>query len=250
MMLRGIVDDVDYFIGMHLGTSLFKLGQVCCETGGFLATTKLDAIFTGHPAHAGMTPEKGRNALLAAATALLNLHAISRHSQGTSRINVGVLQGGTGRNVIPDHAVLKLETRGSTSLINEYMQQEAERIIKAAALMQDVSVSIKEMGSASGCNSTPELSSRIKKIAQETGLFDEYIDKAELGGSEDISYFMEKVQQRGGKAAYLLIGTELTAGHHNSHFDFNEDVLPKAVSLLSIIAKELLAKNEQIINEK
>ena len=109
--------------------------------------------------------------------------------------------------------------------------------------MQDVNVSIKKMGSASGCNSTPEFSSMIRRIAQESSLFNEYIDRAELGGSEDVSYFMERVQQRGGQAAYLLIGTELAAGHHNSYFDFNEDVLPKAVSLLGIIAKELLQRN-------
>ena len=43
---------------------------------------------------AGAAPERGRNALLAAAASCIALHSISRHGQGASRINVGVLQAG------------------------------------------------------------------------------------------------------------------------------------------------------------
>ena len=86
--------------------------------------------------HAGAAPETGKNAILAACTATLNLHAISRHSQGISRVNVGVIQGGSGRNVIPANSVIKVETRGVNSEINEYIYNEAVRIIEAAAMMQ------------------------------------------------------------------------------------------------------------------
>ena len=76
MTEKGIVDDVDFLLGMHLGGPLRKTGQIGCDTPGFLATTKVDAIFTGVPAHAGAAPEQGKNAALAAAAAMLNLHAI------------------------------------------------------------------------------------------------------------------------------------------------------------------------------
>ncbi len=55
---------------------------------------------------------KEKNSLLAAATAVNNLYGIARHSQGPTRINVGQLNAGTGRNVIPDRARLVIETRG------------------------------------------------------------------------------------------------------------------------------------------
>ena len=87
-------------------------------TDGFLATTKLDAEFTGVSAHAGAAPEQGKNALLAAAQAAISLNTIPRHSKGSSRINVGVLNAGTGRNVVPDIAAIKLETRGATTEID------------------------------------------------------------------------------------------------------------------------------------
>ncbi|MGI6575486.1 MAG: amidohydrolase [bacterium] len=60
MMEAGVVDDVDYMIGSHVGVSARKLGQVICGGEGFLATTKMDVTFTGVPAHAGGEPEAGR----------------------------------------------------------------------------------------------------------------------------------------------------------------------------------------------
>lgn len=240
MVEKGVVDDVDFLVGLHLGANLFKLGQVSYKTDGFFATTKIDAEFTGIPAHAGAKPETGRNALLAAANALINLQAISRHSQGESRINVGVLQGGTGRNVIPAHAVIKLEIRGSHSEVTHYMHQEAIRIIEAAAAMQGVTVKTSIMGAAAAAQNDEELAERVKDIAQKLGIFTEILAADAGGGSEDCTYFMERVQQRGGQAIYTLIGTELAAGHHDSRFDFNEDALEYAVIFLAGTATELL----------
>lgn len=239
MVASGVADYVDYLIGMHLGIGIKQRQVMTCNTIGFLATTKLDAIFTGKPAHAGAAPETGKNALLAAATAVLNLHAISRHSKGVSRINVGVMQAGSGRNVIPDKAVLKLETRGTESEINAYVEEQALRILQAAADMYDVELKTELMGGAAGCANSVDLVQRLQKIAETSQLFAQVLAEASIGGSEDCTYFMERVQQVGGQAAYLLIGTELAAGHHDSRFDFDEDSLLTAVRLLSEIAWNL-----------
>ena len=117
MAARGIVDDVDWMLGAHFGFKMKKTGTIACNVTGFLATSKFDAYYIGRPAHAGAAPEQGKNALLAAACAALNLHAISRHSRGASRINVGRLDCGSGRNVIGDKGFLQMETRGADSEI-------------------------------------------------------------------------------------------------------------------------------------
>jgi aminobenzoyl-glutamate utilization protein A len=240
MVARGVVDDVRYIVGAHLGVNLRKTGQVACRTEGFLATTKLDAVFAGVPAHAGAAPETGRNAVLAAATATVNLHAISRHSQGASRINVGVFQGGTGRNVVPANAVIKLETRGATTVINEYVYAEAVRIVEAAAAMHGVQVVIQLMGGAAGCDNDAALVARIEDVVKRQGRFSEIVPAGNIGGSEDCTYFMERVQKNGGQAAFVMIGTELAAGHHDCFFDFNEDALAPGIALLAGAAAELL----------
>ena len=242
MVARGVVDDVKYVVGAHLGVNVKKNGQVACRTEGFLATTKVDAAFTGVPAHAGAAPENGRNAILAAATATLNLHAIPRHSQGASRINVGVIQGGAGRNVIPPNAVIKLETRGATTVINDYVYGEAVRIIEAAAAMHGCTVATQFMGGAAGCENDAALVERIQQVVKRQGLFSEIVPAGNIGGSEDCTYFMERVQKNGGQAAFVMIGTKLAAGHHDSFFDFDEEALVPGIALLAGVAADVLTK--------
>ncbi|PRM23740.1 Indole-3-acetyl-aspartic acid hydrolase [Haemophilus influenzae] len=45
-----------------------------------------------------------------------------------TRINVGVLKAGEGRNVIPSSAELQLEVRGENKAINEYMIEQVMQI--------------------------------------------------------------------------------------------------------------------------
>lgn len=242
MLLAGVADDVNYLVGVHLGVTMRKTGQVAPRTEGFLATTKLDATFTGLPAHAGAAPEAGRNAILAAATATLSLHAISRHSQGASRVNVGVFQGGSGRNVIPAKAVIKLETRGATTVINDYVCDEARRILRAAAEMYGCQLQVEEAGGAAGCGCDEALVARIRQVIERQGLLPEILPAGNIGGSEDCTYLMERVQQNGGQASYVMLGTNLVAGHHDSHFDIDEEALVPGIALMSGVAADLLTR--------
>ncbi len=134
MVAAGVVDDVDYFTAIHIGTGV-PAGTVVCGGDNFMATTKFDVQFSGVAAHAGGKPEDGRNALLAAAQAALGLHAIPPHSAGASRVNVGVMQAGTGRNVVPSSALLKVETRGESEAINQYVFERAQHVVAGAAAM-------------------------------------------------------------------------------------------------------------------
>lgn len=238
MAAKGVVDDADYLLGAHL--MMPKVGYLGYDVTGFLATSKFDADFTGVPAHAAGAPEVGRNALMAAATAALNLQAITRSSKGSTRINVGVLNAGSGRNVIPDHAHLEVETRGATTEIDEEVFDRAEHILRGAAEMQGVSVKITRMGGAASGNNSPELSERIRTIAQRLNIFDELGTMHNIGGSEDCSYFMERVQKHGGQAVYLIIGGSLAAVNHNNYFDFDEHALTLEAQLLASATADLL----------
>mgnify|MGYP000355629967 FL=1 len=100
----GILDDVDFVLGGHIAETSDGSLQVCTNTGGYLATDKFDVTFKGEASHAGGSPEKGRNALLAAALATLGMQTQVQDGRGMGRCNVGLLTAGTGRNVIPAQA--------------------------------------------------------------------------------------------------------------------------------------------------
>ena len=236
----GMLDDIDKLIAIHMRAGM-PLGHVECAASGFLASTKYDATFCGTASHAGNDPEAGENALLAAATAALNLHAMPRDSRGMSRINVGVLEAGTGRNVTPDKAILKFETRGSTSEINEDLGERAKCILEGAALMQRVEVSFQRVGHAAECAPDVELATQIQDSSTEVAEVDRAtIAEYKLIGSEDAMTMIKRVQKNGGQGTYVLFGSEKKNGHHTVRFDIDEKVIPLAVSVISSALKSLL----------
>jgi aminobenzoyl-glutamate utilization protein A len=239
MVGAGVVDDVDYMLGHHLYSG-WEVTQINPGRGGYLATTKFDAILTGASAHAGGKPHEGKNALLAAATAVLNLHAIPRHRDGATRINVGRLTAGSGRNIVPARAHLVIETRGASTELNDYVHESAVRILEAAAAMHDCTLEIRPMGSAQSADSDVELMDRVQKTAQAMGEFTMRPPEPG-GGSEDYTYMMARVQQHGGQATNIGIGADLGGwGHHTAEFDFDERALKMAVKLLSVITLDLM----------
>jgi aminobenzoyl-glutamate utilization protein A len=232
MVEANVVDDVDYFIATHLGTGV-PHGHFVASNNGFLATTKLDVTFKGEASHAGGKPEEGRNALLAAASAALNIYAVPRHSEGSTRMNVGELHAGSGRNIIADQASLKVETRGETTEINKYVKSQVEAVIAGSAQMYRVDYEMKTVGEGVSSQGSKELAEILQICAKESSSIKESIleDNAP-SGSEDATFFMERVKQNGGQATYCIFGTELAAGHHNEKFDINEETLLTAVNVL------------------
>lgn len=244
MVDKGWLDGVDYFFTGHIAFQSFKLGEIVASVGGFLATTKIDVSYKGKAAHAGNNPEKGKNALLAAASASLHLHGISRHSNGKTRINIGTLNAGTSRNVIPDYATMSVETRGETAELNEYMTGEAIRIIENTAKLYDVQCHWEIAGKAPDAMSNEELIPLIEQNAQEIKSISSVVPYKDLGGSEDAVYMINRVQEQGGQATYMLFGSPIPAGHHEVKFDFNEDVLLPSTELLTRLVRSCTGGSE------
>jgi tripeptide aminopeptidase len=70
---------------------------------------KIDVVFRGRPAHAGINPEEGRSAIYAAAKAVADLR-LGRIDDETTA-NVGRIEGGTARNVVPEICTVAAEAR-------------------------------------------------------------------------------------------------------------------------------------------
>ena len=225
----GWLDDVDYFFAAHIGMNV-PSGTLVCDPQHFLCSSKFDLHFSGKPAHAGIEPNAGRNALAAACTAVTQMLAIPRHRDGMTRLNVGQLHAGDGRNVIPANAVLMGETRGENRELNSYMYQQVEQIAQASAMMHGVQVEIKAQGEAIGLQNDAELVELLSYIGPESG-FSKIIREKDFGASEDAGYLVDRVQAQGGKAIYCLVGSDLTAGHHNGDFDIDESRMLPAVKL-------------------
>ena len=240
---KGWLDDADYFLTGHIGIHSIPVGHIAATTTNFLASTKMDITFKGKSAHAGLEPNAGKNALLASATASLQLSAIPRHSEGATRINIGKLEAGSGRNVIPDLAKMQIETRGQTTSLNEdYMVGEATRIIKASAAMYNVKEEIEIVGSAPTASCNQEWITIMKESCKDSHFVTKVIDELPLGASEDATFMMNRVQEKGGLATYLVFGSPLKEGHHHQAFDFDENVLKVALETIALTLNNIHRK--------
>ena len=237
----GHLDDVDYVLGNHTTGLGAEESDITPGSHGCLASYKYDVTFRGLAAHAGGAPHLGKNALLAAAAAVTNLYAIPRHGAGASRINVGRLIAGSGRNVIADEDFMEMEFRGETTEITEYVSDYAMRILENCAAMHDCTVEVRLMGAAQSLVSDMPL---IEKIADVCGnkMGMKVSDKmsVKLGGSEDFSYMVNRVQSHGGQGVFMRVRSAVTSGNHKRDYDFDESYLTKSVKAFCGMAYELM----------
>ena len=98
----------------------------------------LEVAFHGRSAHAGMYPEEGRSAIAAAARAIADLR-LGRIDEETSA-NVGLIEGGTARNIIPEHCTLKAEARSHNEAKLADVVREMEEAFAFAAALEECEV--------------------------------------------------------------------------------------------------------------
>ena len=157
------------------------------------------------------------------------------------RVNVGALYAGEGRNVVPPHALMKIETRGENDEIAAYAYGRAQEALKGAALMYSAELSVTKQGETITAESDEKLAKLVADEAASIPGVTKTTLYRKMPGSDDACWFMRETQQSGGLATYICVGADAAAGHHNGAFDFDEAALPTALELLYKTALRLNA---------
>lgn len=237
----GHLDDIDALLAIHIGLD-HPTGEVVAGIEGMFAVSNFRAEFAGESAHAGGHPDHGRNAVQAMATAVQNLYAIPRHTDGATRVNAGNVGGGSASNVIPESAYIDGEVRGGTTDLMAYMRERAETVIEAAAEIHDCEGRVEWGAQAPSADPDPELRGLVYDVAGAVEGVTSRLERGELGGSEDATYLMRRVQEHGGQATFVGIGTDHPGGHHTATFDVDEASIGIGVDVLT---DAILAISEQ-----
>jgi tripeptide aminopeptidase len=105
-----------------------KIGYALDSSGinrviiGAPAANRITAKIKGVAAHAGLNPEKGISAIHLAAKAIARLKLGRLDSESTA--NIGLIEGGTATNIIPESVVVHGEVRSHTlSKLDTYIQE-------------------------------------------------------------------------------------------------------------------------------
>jgi tripeptide aminopeptidase len=117
------------------------IGEVVLESPSHY---RVEGSFHGVAAHAGIRPQDGRSAILAAARAISSMR-LGRLDERTTA-NVGTIAGGTAMNVVPERCALVAEVRSFDDAAAEAVVAEVvDRLHEAANLPEcdcDVDVSV------------------------------------------------------------------------------------------------------------
>ena len=120
----------------------------CARANGDIVSSRKGILDTrirvqGRSAHAGVEPEKGRSAILEAARIVRDLHALNGRWPGVT-VNVGVIDGGTRPNVVPEHCSLEVDVRATTREALEAAEAEI-RATAEATEVEDTTVEFEAM---------------------------------------------------------------------------------------------------------
>ncbi|WP_336362130.1 amidohydrolase [Halalkalicoccus salilacus] len=238
---------IEYLLCVHVGLD-HPSGEVVAGIEKPLAMSHLNAEFRGRSAHAGKAPHAGANAIQAMATAVGNVYGIPRHADGMTRVNVGRVEAGTASNVIAEGATVVAEVRGETTALMEYMRERLERTFESAARMHGCEVDLHLHSESPRADSDPELRDVVHGVAEGLEGVDSPIRSADFGASEDATFLMRAVQEAGGLASYVIVGTDHPDSHHTPHFDVDERSLGLAVDVLTESIHRIAAEHPQSVS--
>lgn len=147
-ILFTVMEEVGLVGARHVDTSLFDGGELTLVLDGGERPGSIcigapfayngNITFTGKAAHAGVEPEKGVSAVVAAARAIAQMQ-LGRLDEITTA-NVGVISGGVAGNVVPPSCSFECECRSLDKHRADEVQQAMQAAIDEAAREVGVSV--------------------------------------------------------------------------------------------------------------
>ncbi|EGR2740804.1 M20 family metallopeptidase [Vibrio parahaemolyticus] len=110
----GSLDSVDWIQSVAKNAKNVLVAEAARADGGLVKARKGMArykiTFNGIAVHAGNEPENGRSAITEMANWILAINAMTNFESGTT-LNVGIVSGGNGANIVPEHAEAIVDVR-------------------------------------------------------------------------------------------------------------------------------------------
>lgn len=140
----------------------------------------------GRASHAGVEPEKGRNAILALAHCCILLDQLNGYRPGVT-VNLGVIEGGSEPNVVPDYGKLLVDIRAFTSEDLQDLVEEITRITNRE-IVSGVQMKITQVGLGHEPMPYTPYIAKLEVIAKEAARdIGFWLTGARTGGASDAS---------------------------------------------------------------
>lgn len=190
------------------------------------AQNKINAIFKGKKAHAGVAPEEGISAIEIAASAISNMKLLRIDEETTA--NIGYINGGGPTNIVTDEVTIHAEAR---SLNNDKLKAQTDHMVQAIKDAQEkygleAEIHVEEAYKAFELKEDSEVVNFAKDACKNLGF---EVDLVASGGGSDTNNF----NLNG------IPAVNLSAGMNNAHtVDENikiDDLLKTAQLVLELV---------------
>ncbi|MBR2634777.1 MAG: amidohydrolase [Clostridia bacterium] len=222
----GLMEEIDIIIGMHIENWL-ESGKIGVHPGSSMASSRSFRLdFYGKSAHATL-PQSGADALAAAVRTYNNVQYLLGREIDPFRkyvCSIGKLCGGTGQNIIADHAYMLGTIRTFDMDLDGFLIRRIEEIAKNTAKETGVEAVLDTSLKAYVVYNNPYLSKLVLESAEKVARGIQ--EMPEKLSSEDFSQYL--TQKPG---VFIRLGTRnekkgCTTLPHNNDFLLDEDALP------------------------
>lgn len=227
---RGVLDDADYFYGVHLRPIEETLDGRARPAILHGACGTIRGVIDGEEAH-GARPHLGINAIEVAASIVDALGHLHLNPMTPSSVKMTTLHSGSATNIIPGHAEFSLDVRAQNNEIMTELKKKVRQIVQGVAAGYGATVTLLESHGSPAAVSAPEaiaiMGEAIKKVLGE----DHYDPAERSGGGDDFHQYAIRTPKL--KSTMLGLGCDLKPGLHHPYMTFNHDAMYDGVLILS-----------------
>ncbi len=227
--------NVKAIFGMHLMPFLDE-GVIGCKSGPLMAETgELDIYIHGKGSHAGL-PHQGIDSIVIASEAISSYqNIISRRLSPFENavLNIGMIKGGTARNSVASECEIHGTIRAYNEEVFHFIVDTIKRINHGLEENYGCKIETTCPPLYPPVINDENVYQRLMEIVD----FDYYEELDEpLMLAEDFAFYQKAIP-----GVFFFLGTktkEFQSGLHTETFNFNEDVLYRAVDLYELIARK------------
>ncbi len=246
MIKEGVLDAAgrraDAAYGMHVFSSMYPRAQFLSRPGTMMsASHHLSVVVRGQGGH-GSSPHRAKDPIAATAEMITSLQTmVTRRFDifDPVVITVGIIEGGTRRNIIPDTARFEATVRRFSEASAVKLREGIQDTLRGVARAHGVDVEIECADEYPlTVNTAAEVDFSASVIREVLG--EERYEEMDvpIAGSEDFSRVIDAVP-----GAFVAIGAvlpgldhETAATNHSPRADFDPAVLPDAAAVYAELA--------------
>ncbi|MCF0140588.1 MAG: amidohydrolase [Mogibacterium sp.] len=231
----GVLADVDAVFGAHVDPAIPE-GCIGIRYGKFYAASDMfDVTIKGKSAH-GASPEKGIDALAAAALAVSRLRGLPQEQEDRCVVSTGMLKAGTVRNVIADEAffagIIRSLGEENRSALKKRVCETIESVCAEFGSESDINLIESYAGIVNTDNETAVAEATARRMFGDDAVF---MIEEPLMTTEDFGYY---ISEKAG--SFYHIGAGCSEALHSPCFLPSEEALIAAVRMHAAVACEFL----------